>query len=85
MGASSILCPLTSHARLHRAFSRMAWQRKTEARGFVRVNRWKVYVEEGLPRTPVQITYWDGTLRAQYNRPLAKVTLTECKSQCFSG
>lgn len=57
-------------ATLHRAFSRMAWQRKTDARGFVRVNRWKIYVEEGLPRTPVQITYWDGKLRAEYNAQL---------------
>jgi hypothetical protein len=27
----------------------MAWQRKTDRRGFVSVNRWKIYVEEGLP------------------------------------
>lgn len=44
-------------ATLHRAFSRMTWRRKTDARGFVRINRWKGYVEEGLPRTPVQVTY----------------------------
>jgi transposase len=57
-------------ATLHRAFSRQAWRRKTDERGFVRVNRWKIYVEEGLPRTPVQITYWDGKLRAEYNAQL---------------
>jgi len=57
-------------ATLHRAFSRMTWKRKTDARGFVRVNRWKVYVEEGLPRTPVQVTYWDGRLRAEYDSHL---------------
>jgi transposase len=53
-------------ASLHRAFSRMAWQRKTDERGFVQVGRWKIYVEEGLPRTPVQVLYWDGRLRAEY-------------------
>lgn len=62
-------------ATLHRAFSRMTWQRKTDRRGFVRVNRWRVYVEEGLPRTPVQVTYWDGKLRAEYDSHL----LTEYK------
>lgn len=54
-------------ATLHRAFSRMVWQRKTDGCGFVRVNRWKIYVEEGLPNTPVQLTYWNGKLRAEYN------------------
>ena len=29
--------------------------------------RRKVYVEEGLPQTPVQVTYWDGKLRAEYD------------------
>jgi hypothetical protein len=53
-------------ADLHRAFSRKSWKRMTDARGFVRVNRWKIYVEEGLPRVPVQVTYWDGKLRAEY-------------------
>lgn len=57
-------------ASLHRAFSRMTWQRRTDARGFVRVGRWKIYVEEGLPRTPVQVTYWDGRLRAEYDSHL---------------
>jgi transposase InsO family protein len=57
-------------AALHRAFSRMAWQRKTDRRGFVKVNRWKIYVEEGLPNTPVQLTYWNGRLRAEYNAQL---------------
>ena len=54
-------------ATLHRAFSRMTWKRCTDERGFVRINRWKIYVEEGLPRTPVQVTYWDGRLRAEYD------------------
>jgi hypothetical protein len=48
----------------------MAWQRKTDKRGFVRVNRWKIYVEEGLPNTPVQLTYWNGRLRAEYDKQL---------------
>lgn len=57
-------------ADLHRAFSRMSWNRTTDARGFVRINRWKVYIEEGLPKTPVQVTYWDGKLRAEYQSHL---------------
>jgi transposase InsO family protein len=60
----------TDAATLHRAFSRMAWQRTTDERGFVRINRWKIYVEEGLPRTSVQVTYWDGHLRAEYQSHL---------------
>jgi len=61
----------------HRAFSRMTWKRKTDERGFVRINRWRIYVEEGLPRTPVQVTYWDGQLRAEYNAQL--LTEYHCK------
>ena len=54
------------HGTLHRAFSRMAWQRKTDSRGFVRIGRWRIYVEEGLPKMPVQLTYWEGRMRAEY-------------------
>jgi hypothetical protein len=32
----------------------------------VRVGRWRIYVEEGLPRAPVEVIYWDGRLRAEY-------------------
>ena len=39
---------------------------KSDAKGFVRLGKWKVYVEEGLPRTPVQVLFWDGKLRAEY-------------------
>jgi transposase len=53
-------------ADLHRAFSRKTWKRMTDARGFIRVNRWKIYIEEGLPRVPVQVTFWDGKLRAEH-------------------
>lgn len=53
-------------AALHQAFSRKFWRRKTDARGFVRVGRWRIYVEEGLPRTPVEVIYWDRRLRAEY-------------------
>jgi transposase InsO family protein len=53
-------------AALHHAFSRKFWHRRTDARGFVRVGRWRSYVEEGLPRTPVEVIYWDGRLRAEY-------------------
>lgn len=55
-----------SPANLHRAFSRMSWNRKVDEREFVRVNRWKVYIERGLPKEDVQVTYWDGKLRAEY-------------------
>jgi transposase InsO family protein len=51
---------------LDQAFSRKFCQRKTDARGFVRVGIWKIYVKEGLPRTSVQLIYWDGKLRAEY-------------------
>jgi hypothetical protein len=30
------------------------------------IGRWRVYVESGLPRTPVEVTYWDGLLRAEH-------------------
>lgn len=32
----------------------------------MRLGKWKIYVEEGLPRTPVQVLFWDGKLRAEY-------------------
>lgn len=60
-------------ATLHQAFSRKFWQRKTDARGFVRLGKWRLYIEEALPRTPVQVHYWDGKLRAEYDEQ----TLTE--------
>lgn len=53
-------------AELQRAFGQRYCQRTTDARGFVRIGRWKIYVEEGLPRTPVQLSYWDGQLRVEY-------------------
>lgn len=56
----------TNARELHYAFSRRNWQRRTDSRGFVRIGKWRVYVEEGLPRTPVQILFWDGRLRAEY-------------------
>jgi hypothetical protein len=57
-------------ADLHRAFARKTWTRQTDARGFIRLNRWKIYVEEGLQRLPVQVTFWDGKLRAEYEAQL---------------
>lgn len=60
----------TDAATLHRAFSRQTWQRRTDEPGFVRINRWKIYVEEGLPRTSVQVTYWNGRLGAEYDSHL---------------
>lgn len=32
------------HGTLHRAFNRMSWTRRTDARGFVRIGRWRIYV-----------------------------------------
>lgn len=64
-------------AELHRAFSRQVWQRKTDERGFIRVGRWKVCIEEGLPKTPVEVTYWDGTLKAEYRQ--TKLAEYECR------
>lgn len=55
---------------LQRAFGQHFCQRLTDARGFVRLGRWKIYVEEGLPRTPVQLSYWEGKLRAEYQEQL---------------
>jgi hypothetical protein len=42
----------TDAATLHRAFNQMVWRRKTDPQGFIRLGRWRVYVESGLPRTP---------------------------------
>jgi hypothetical protein len=53
---------------LHQAFSRQVWQRRTNEKGFIRVGRWKIYIEEGLPKTPVELIYWDGKLRAEYRQ-----------------
>lgn len=53
---------------LHQAFSRQVWQRRTNEKGFIRVGRWRVFVEEGLPKTPVELIYWDGKLRAEYRQ-----------------
>jgi len=54
--------------QLHQAFSRQVWQRRTNEKGFIRVGRWKIYIEEGLPKTPVELIYWDGKLRAEYRQ-----------------
>jgi transposase len=60
-------------ADLHDAFSRKVWKRMVDAHGFIRVNRWRIYVEQGLARTPIQVTLWDGKLRAGYqNQKLAE-------------
>jgi hypothetical protein len=64
-------------ADLQRAFGQRYCQRMTDARGFVKIGRWKIYVEDGLPRTPVQLSYWDGRLRAEYQSRL--LTEYQCK------
>jgi transposase len=55
---------------LERAFGQRYCQRRTDARGFVRVGRWRIYVEEGIPRAPVQLSYWNGKLRAEHQSQL---------------
>ena len=62
---------------LHQAFSRQVWQRRTNEKGFIRVGCWKIYVEEGLPKTPVELTYWDGKLRAEYRQ--TKLAEYDCR------
>jgi len=57
-------------ADLERAFGQRYCQRRTDARGFVRVGRWRIYVEEGIPRAPVQLSYWNGKLRAVHQSQL---------------
>jgi hypothetical protein len=46
-------------ADLQRAFGQRYSQRMTDARGFIKIGRWRIYVEEGLPRTQVQLSFWD--------------------------
>jgi hypothetical protein len=57
-------------ADLQRAFGQRYCQRMTDARGFVKIGRWKIYVEEGLPRTHVQLSFRDGNLRAEHQSQL---------------
>jgi transposase len=64
-------------ADLERAFAQRYCQRTTDARGFVRIGRWKIYVEEGLPRVPIQLSHWDGQLRAEYQSQI--LTEYQCK------
>ena len=53
-------------ATLQQAFGQRYCQRRIDKHGFVKLGRWKIYIEEGLPKTPVQLSYWDGKLRADY-------------------
>jgi hypothetical protein len=64
-------------ADLERAFAQRYCQRMTDARGFVRIGRWKIYVEEGLPRAPIQLSVWDRRLRAEYQSQI--LTEYQCK------
>ncbi|HYE73010.1 MAG TPA: helix-turn-helix domain-containing protein [Blastocatellia bacterium] len=64
-------------ATLHYAFRRKSWKRRVDQRGFIRVGRWRVYVEEGLPGVSLNLTYWDGRLRAEYQSHL--LAEYECK------
>lgn len=64
-------------SEIQRAFGQRYCQRRTDAQGFVRLGGWRIYVEEGLPHTPVQLSYWDGKLRAEYQTQ----TLTEYDCQ----
>jgi hypothetical protein len=64
-------------ADLERAFAQRYCQRLTDARGFVRIGRWRIYIEDGLPRTPVQLSFWAGKLRAEYQSQV--LTEYQCK------
>ena len=64
-------------ATLQCAFGQHYCQRRIDEHGFVRLGRWKIYVEEGLPHTPVQLSYWDGKLRAEYGAHL--LTEYQCR------
>lgn len=64
-------------ATLQRAFGQRYCQRRIDEHGFVRLGRWKIYIEEGLPKTPVQLSYWDGKLRAEYQDHL--LTEYQCR------
>lgn len=65
------------NTELHQAFSRQVWQQRTNEKGFIRVGRWKIYIEEGLPKTPVELIYWDGKLRAEYRQ--TKLAEYDCR------
>lgn len=43
----------------------------------VRIGRWKIYVDEALPRTHIQLSFWDGRLRAEYESQI--LTEYRCK------
>lgn len=64
-------------AMLQRAFGQRYCQRRIDEHGFVKLGRWKIYIEEGLPRTPVQLSYWEGKLRAEYGEHL--LTEYQCR------
>jgi transposase InsO family protein len=64
-------------ADLQRAFGQRYCQRMINARGFVRIGGWRIYIEEALPRTPVQLSYWDGRLRAEYQSQI--LTEYQCR------
>jgi hypothetical protein len=61
-------------ADLERAFGQRYSQRMTDARGFARIGRWKIYIEESLPRTPIQLSYWD-VIRSSGLHPSRRVAL----------
>ena len=64
-------------ADLERAYAQRYCQRLTDTRGFVRIGRWRIYIEDGLPRTPVQLSFWNGKLRAEYQSQI--LTEYQCK------
>lgn len=64
-------------ATLQRAFGQRYCQRRIDEHGFVRLGGWRIYIEEGLPHTPVQLSYWDGKLRAEYREQM--LTEYQCR------
>ena len=64
-------------ATLQQAFGQRYCQRRIDEHGFVKLGRWKIYIEEGLPKTAVQLSYWDGKLRADYGEH--RLTEYQCR------
>jgi hypothetical protein len=56
-------------ADLQRAFGQRYCQRMTNARGFVRIGRWRIYVEDGLPPTQIRLSFWGGEITRRVSIP----------------
>jgi transposase InsO family protein len=57
-------------ARLHQLFDRVAFVRRVNRYGFVSVQRFYIYAEDGLSRKRVSIWIYEGQLRIEYEQTL---------------